>query len=103
MSQRMQQLQQMLQREPDDPFLVYGLAMEYKKAGQGEQAIEHFNRVLQLDPGYCYAHHQIGLIHESTGDLDAARAAYRAGVEAARKKGDAHAEGEIGAALEMIE
>lgn len=99
----MAQLQRMLQKTPDDPFLLYGIAMEHKKAGHADQAIEFFNRVLERDPGYCYAYHQRGLVHESTGDMDAARQSYREGIAAARKKGDAHAADEIEAALSELE
>jgi Tfp pilus assembly protein PilF len=100
---RMQQLQQMLQKEPNDTFLLYGLALEFKKANDAAQALQYLDRVISLDSGYCYAYHQKGLIHESADNLQAAKAAYRAGVEAATKKGDNHARQEIEAALMMIE
>src|SRR5688572_4705288 len=65
---RLQQLQKMLEAAPDDTFLLYGIGMEYKKAGDPERAVEHFNRVLQIDPGYCYAYYQRGQTAETTGD-----------------------------------
>lgn len=102
-SSRMQQLQQMLQREPNDTFLLYGLALEYKKANDAARAIEYLDRVIQLDAGYCYAYHQKGLAYESLGEMEAAKKAYRDGIAAAQKKGDEHARGEIEAALTMIE
>ena len=102
-SDRLQKLEQMLQREPNDTFLVYGLAMEYKKLAQPDKALEMFNRVIQLDPGYCYAYHQKGLVYESQGDAAAARQSYRDGIAAAEKTGDAHAREEIAAALAMLE
>jgi tetratricopeptide (TPR) repeat protein len=101
MSDRMLQLQKMLEREPDDTFLLYGLALEHKKAKELDQALDYLARVIAHDPGYCYAYHQRGLIHEMRGDLPAARLAYKDGVIAAIEKGDAHAQGEISAALEM--
>ena len=100
---RMRQLQQMLQREPNDTFLLYGIALEYKKAGDNKQAIEYLDRVIQLDSGYCYAYHQRGLAYETESDLESAKRSYREGIEAARKKGDEHARQEIEAALMMIE
>ena len=100
---RKKQLQAMLEKEPNDTFLLYGLALEFKKAGEAKPAIEYLDRVIGLDPGYCYAYHQKGLIFESTGDTNAAKAAYRDGVEAAKKKGDSHARQEIEAALEILE
>jgi len=101
-SDRMRKLQSMLERQPNDAFLLYGVALEYRKAGQTSEAIEYLNRVIGVDPGYCYAYHQKGLVLESTGNADAARQAYREGIEAARRKGDAHAKMEIEAALEMM-
>ena len=101
-SQRMSKLQAMLQKQPEDTFLLYGLAMEYKKAGDPARAVEHFDRVIALDPGYCYAYHQRGLAHEMGGDFEAAKQSYREGVAAAAKKGDAHAQGEIQAALDLL-
>lgn len=100
---RLDRLRQMLEKSPADPFLLYGIALEYRKLGDAKQAIEFLGRVVQADPGYCYAWHQAGQIHESMGDLDSARADYRRGIEAAVRKNDAHARGEIEAALSMIE
>lgn len=102
-SARMGKLLAMLQKQPDDTFLLYGLAMEHKKAGDAANALRSFDRVLALDPGYCYAYHQKGLIYESQDDLDSARRSYREGAAAAARKGDAHAQGEIAAALQAIE
>lgn len=93
----------MLERDPGDTFLLYGIALEHKKLGDGARAVEFLDRVIAADPGYCYAYHQKGLVFESTGDVEAAKGAYRAGIEAATKKGDAHAREEISAALSMIE
>lgn len=103
MSDRLNQLQKMLERQPDDTFLLYAIALEHKKANQSAQALDYLSRVTERDPGYCYAYHQRGLIHESLGDIVAARNAYKDGIAAAIKKGDAHAQGEISAALEMLE
>jgi Tfp pilus assembly protein PilF len=103
MSDQMRQIQKMLEKEPNDTFLLYGLGMEYKKANELDKALESFRRVTQIDPGYCYAYHQRGLVHEARGDIPAARQAYIEGMAAAEKKGDAHAHEEIAAALAMIE
>jgi Tfp pilus assembly protein PilF len=100
---RMAQLRHLLEKSPRDPFLVYGLAMEFKKAADPARAIEHFDRTIEIDPAYAYAYYQKGQVQESTGDIDAAKRTYRDGIEAAKKKGDAHAAGEIEAALSTLE
>lgn len=102
-SDRLEKLQHMLAKEPNDTFLLYGIAMEHKKLNDPAAALEFLDRVTRLDPGYCYAYHQKGLVHESQDDADSARQAYREGIAAAMKKGDDHARGEIEAALSMIE
>lgn len=100
---RMQQLQKMLDRTPADPFLLYGMALEYKKANEPQQALEYLDRTIQTDAGYCYAYFQRGQVYEQVGDTTSAKQAYRDGIEAARKKGDAHALSELEGALSMIE
>jgi tetratricopeptide (TPR) repeat protein len=102
MSARMQQLEKMLQREPNDPFLLYGLALEHKKAADLPRAIELLQQVIQVDPGYCYAYYQLGQIHAAGGDMPTARGVFEQGIAAARKKGDAHAAEEIAAALNEL-
>jgi tetratricopeptide (TPR) repeat protein len=99
---RLPQLQRMLQTSPDDPFLLYGIGMEHKKAGDAARAVEYFDRTIAADPGYCYAYYQRGQVRETAGDEEGARRSYREGIEAAAKKGDAHARGELEAALELL-
>jgi Tfp pilus assembly protein PilF len=102
-SERAQKLRAMLEKSPGDTFLLYALAMEAKKSGDTAEAIKFFDQVILHDWGYCYAYHQKGLILESSGDLEGARQSYRQGIDAAGRKGDAHAKEEISAALANIE
>jgi Tfp pilus assembly protein PilF len=99
---RLQQLQRMLEKSPNDPFLLYGIALEHKNARELGRAVEFLERTIQTDPGYCYAYYQLGQVRELVGEEDAARRAYREGIEAAIKKGDTHARGEIEAALDLL-
>jgi Flp pilus assembly protein TadD len=103
MATRLDQLQKMLEREPNDTFLLYGLAMEFKKAGEYEAALEHLEKVVQLEPGHGYAFFQRGQIEESRGDVAAAKRAYVDGIAAATKSGDAHARSELEGALQEIQ
>ncbi len=99
---RLDQLHTLLERTPTDPFLLYGIALEHKKAGDKQQSLEWLNKTIQTDPKYCYAYYQKGQVHESTGDETAARDAYLAGIRAAKEVGDAHAQGELQGALDML-
>jgi tetratricopeptide (TPR) repeat protein len=100
---RMAQLEKLLEKQPGDPFLLYGMGMEFKKLSDAGKAIEYFDRTIQHDAGYCYAYYQKGLVQESQGDVAAAKATYKQGIEAAVKKGDGHAKEEILAQLAMID
>src|SRR5690606_10197121 len=50
-----EQLQKLLQAEPDDTFLLYALAQEQAKSGNLGDAIATYDRVIALDPGHAYA------------------------------------------------
>ena len=100
---RLEKLQGMLEKSPGDTFLLYAMALEYRKMGDAKSALKFLDSVIQHDWGYCYAYHQKGQILEASGDLDGARQAYREGIDAAGRKGDQHAAQEIAAALSMIE
>lgn len=102
MTDRLLQLQKMLEREPTDPFLLYGVAMEHKKAGRAEDAIEFFEKTIAVDSGYCYAFYQLGQTYEQLGDTARAKKWYEDGIVAARVKGDDHARSELESALSML-
>ncbi len=103
MSARADQIRKMLQKTPDDAFLLYGLALEHKKAGELDQALAMLDRTTAADANFAYAFFQRGQILESTGKIEEAKSAYRAGVEAAARAGDAKGQGEIRGALESLE
>jgi tetratricopeptide (TPR) repeat protein len=102
MSARQDQLHKLLERTPNDAFLVYALALEHKKAGELDEALRLLARTTELDANYAYAHFQRGQIFESRGDISAARAEYTAGTAAAERAGDGKGAGEIAGALAAL-
>ena len=102
-SERMKSLQAMLQKEPDDLFLLYAIALEHKKAGEFADAQSWLERVLKKDPLYCVAYQQMAQVHELAGNVAAAKKAYQDGIAAAGKKGDLHAREEMESALATLE
>lgn len=99
---RLAQLETLLSKDPDDPFLRYGIALEHKKAGRLDEALRWLNETLAADPAYCYAWYQQGQVFEILGNADAAREAYKSGLAAARTSGDSHALTEMQAALDLL-
>jgi tetratricopeptide (TPR) repeat protein len=102
-SDKLTQLFKLLEREPNDTFLLYGIGMEYKKLGFPDRAVEYFDRTIAADAGYCYAYYQRGQVCAQIGRLDEAKRSYQQGIAAAERVGDAHAREELQAALEMVE
>ena len=103
MSERLQKLHSLRERDPKDTFLIYAIALEHKKAGEHAVALEWFQKTLANDPTYCVAYHMAGQTYEDANDMEGAKKAYRDGIAVATKKGDTHAAGEMRAALDMIE
>jgi predicted Zn-dependent protease len=90
-------------RSPVDPFPRYGLAMEHKTRGELAQAWAAFSELLDNFPDYVPTYLMAGGTLAGLGRKADAAAVYRRGVEAATRKGDLHARGELESALNEIE
>jgi len=101
--ERLDELLAMLEKEPGDSFLRYGVGMEYSKRGEVEKAVETFGEVIRRDPKYVAAYFMCGRAQEGQGNVEAARKTYTDGMEMARKIGDAHAAQEIAEAILALE
>ncbi|MGI8745971.1 MAG: tetratricopeptide repeat protein [Bryobacteraceae bacterium] len=99
---RLDVLKSLISQNPGDAFTRYGLAMEYVKSGELEQAVSEFREVLASDPQYSYAYFHGGQTLEKQGLIDQSREWYEKGIEAARKKGDQKALSELQAALDLL-
>ena len=102
-STRLETLKGMVAQNPNESFLRYGLAMEYKNAGQLEDAMREFQVLIASHPDYSAAYFHGGMTLEKLGRLEEARAIYHVGIEAATRKGDLHTRSEIQAALDMLD
>jgi Tfp pilus assembly protein PilF len=99
---RLEALKAMVALKPADSFSRYGLAMEYRNAGDSEAAVEEFRKLIAADPGYAYAYFHAGQTLERMGRKDEARDLYRQGMDAAQRKGDGHAQSELQGALDLL-
>lgn len=97
-----EQLERLLEADPNDAFVLYGLAQEHAKAGRHDTAIEYYDRVVAVDAGELYAYYHKALSQRELDREDEAIATLRAGVERARAAGDPKALGELSALLDEI-
>lgn len=99
---RLPAILKLLERTPNDAELLYAAGMEHKKLGQWDDAVRFFDRTIAADAGYCYAYYQRGQTLEQAGNPAGARDSYTRGLDAAAKKGDQKAFGEIQLALDLL-
>jgi tetratricopeptide (TPR) repeat protein len=99
---RLTRLLSMLEAEPDDPFCLYGIAQEHANAGDHETAVSWYDKAIAVDPDDGYHHFHKARSLESLQRLDVAIATIDAGLEAARRGGDAHAVSELEAFREEL-
>ena len=55
-TERMQQIRALLAEDPADPFLRYGLALEYAGQGDDQTAATHFRDLIAASPDYVPAY-----------------------------------------------
>ncbi len=88
-------LEKLLAAGKDGALLRFGLGSEYLKAGDAGMAAGHLQRALALDPGYSAAWKLLGQALTELNRFGEALAAYRQGIEAARRNGDLQAAKEM--------
>jgi hypothetical protein len=99
MSKRLEFLIKTTSNPAADSFAWYALALEYKGLGRIDDALETFGKLRERDPGYVPMYLMCGTMLLEAERVVDARGWLEAGLEAARKKGDTHAAGEIESAL----
>lgn len=98
-----EQLQRLLELEPEDSFLIYGIAQEHLKAGRFAEAVAWFDRTIAADADHCYAYYFKAKALEEAGSLGAALAAVDAGLANARRLQDMKAMSELSALRDELE
>jgi tetratricopeptide (TPR) repeat protein len=99
----MAQLNRLLERDPRDAFVLYGLGQEHAKASDHAAAIAMFDRALDADPTTFYAYFFKAKCLAAMGRRAEALATAESGQTAATRAGDAKAANELGALLMELE
>ena len=99
---RRQQIEEMLADDPNDPFLRYGLAMEYVGAGDDAAAVRCLHELITVAPDYVPAFQQLGQTLVRLDRSAEARQAWTQGVQVAQKTGNQHARDEMQGFIENL-
>lgn len=100
---RLQQLRDLLQDDPNDPFLNYGIAMELLSIGDDAGAVHEFRELTRKDPNYVPSYLMLGQTLQRLGRIDEAVAVLRDGTAVAKRVGNEHALSEMQALLAILE
>ena len=92
---KLDQLEKLLVKEPDDAFLNFGMAIELAKAQRYPESLARFDRVTAVDPNYVAAYHHKAKTLITMGNIEAAKAVLEKGMDQAGSCGEMHAKGEM--------
>lgn len=99
---QLEQLLELLETNPNDPFLNFAIAQEYAKKGDLEQALERYKKLVDSDPEYTGTYYHLGKLYEQLGEVDLAIETYRKGIAVTKKLGQIHDKDELLTALSTI-
>ena len=99
---RIAMLSEILAANPDDSFARYGLALEYSKAGQIEQALQEFKTLIEKNPDYTPAYFMAAQALAKASRVDEAKRMLVDGISSASRTGNTHAQSEMTAMLEEL-
>ena len=96
---RIAMLTEILTGNPEDSFARYGLALEYSKSGQIEQALQEFKTLLEKNPDYTPGYFMAAQTLAGASRVTEAKRMLVDGITTARRTGNTHAQGEMTAML----
>ncbi|MFG0262378.1 MAG: hypothetical protein ACF788_08305 [Novipirellula sp. JB048] len=104
---RREKIEAMLADDPNDIFLRYSLAMEFRSEGELEESVRRLDELTKDSPPYVPAFFMAGqvladLANDDPPRLEEARTYLRDGIDEARRQGDAHAAAEMSELLTAL-
>lgn len=100
---RLEQMLEFLEQDPNDSFARYAVALEYRSAGDLPAAIAQLEELRQRDPMYLACYYQLGGALAEAERYDDAEHAYQQGIELARQRGDIKTLSELQDACDELE
>jgi tetratricopeptide (TPR) repeat protein len=83
--ERLKSLMEFLEKDPNDPFLIYAIATEYG-IQIPDKALKHYQRLLNDFPDYSATYYHAAALFAETGQLDRAKEIYEKGLVVCEKE-----------------
>lgn len=99
---RLERLEKLVEKNPQDSFAWYGLAMENKRQGRNQEAADVFEQLLGRDSGYTAAYFHYAVTLKELGEEEKTRQVLAKGVQVAAEKGEQRARDEMQEALDEL-
>jgi len=87
MQNRIEVFKQMLETEPENTMVMFGLAKEYEKLGQTDEVIALLENYLANADDEGNAYGMLAKAYQKNGEREKARAAYEKGIEISNAHG----------------
>jgi tetratricopeptide (TPR) repeat protein len=102
MASRIQQLEAFVNEDPDDPFNLYALALEYAKSDV-RKAVDIFNQLRRKHPDYIPTYYHLGKLYIDISENEKALEVFDFGIKITAEKKDHKALRELQSArLELL-
>ncbi len=87
-SSRLEQLKDFLKNDPNDPFILYAIATEYRNE-QPSKAREYYEALLKNHPDYLATYYHAALLFIEFNEPELAETTFKNGIALAQKQGNA--------------
>src|SRR5688500_17641487 len=99
MNTRLEKLLKFYNEDPDDPFTIYAIALEYLSTNK-EEARKHFEILLQIHEDYIGTYYHAAQLYIDLGFNDKAKETFEKGIALSEKRNNQHALRELKSAYQ---
>ena len=100
---RSEMFRKLLQRDENNPMVLYSLGNELFKEGEYAEARDYLQRAVEQKPDYSVAYRTLGRAHFELGENDEARGVFEEGRRVAGANGDLQTVKEIDVFMRRLE
>ena len=100
---RTEMFRKLLEKDPENPMILFSLGNELFKEGQYAEARDHLRRAVENKPDYSVAYRTLGRAHYELHEDAEARRVFTEGREVAQRNGDLQTVREIDVFMRRLE